>query len=139
VRAVSSEYRASDWSARQALGAPDVYPKSGDAPKAWASKEPDAASEHLEVGFAPTRTKQIRIYETFNPGAIASVDAILASGKHERVLEVAAPAAVRDAARIVTIDLPCTAEPVVAVRVTLASAKVPGWNEIDAIGLVPCK
>src|SRR5580658_4145055 len=37
VRDVSSEYSTDGWSARQALGPPDVYPADGDRPQAWAS------------------------------------------------------------------------------------------------------
>ena len=37
------------------------------------------------------------------------------------------------------IDFECTAERVIAVRVTLDSKAVAGWNEIDAVGLIPCQ
>ena len=36
------------------------------------------------------------------------------------------------------IAFACTDQPVVAVKVTLASGAVPGWKEIDAIGGTPC-
>jgi hypothetical protein len=139
VRAVSSEFGADKWSAKQALGQPDVFPRSGDVPQAWASKEADTGSEFVELGFAPIRARGIRIYETFNPGAIASVEAIAESGAHIKAFEAAAPTPAPPASRATTIDLPCTAERIIAVRITLASARVPGWNEIDAVGLVPCR
>jgi|GEM_PF-3455876 len=139
VRAVSSEFGADKWSAKQALGQPDVFPKSGDVPQAWASKESDAGTEYVELGFAPIRARGIRIYETFNPGAVASVEAIAESGAHVKAFETAAPTAAPPASRATTIDMPCTTERIIAVRITLASARVPGWNEIDAVGLVPCR
>jgi hypothetical protein len=116
-----------------------VFPRSGDTPQAWASKEADAGTEYVELGFAPIRARGIRIYETFNPGAIASVEAIAESGAHVKAFESAAPSAAPPASRATTVDFPCTAERIVAVRITLASARVPGWNEIDAVGLVPCR
>jgi tetratricopeptide (TPR) repeat protein len=125
-------------SAKQALGAPNVYPHAGDVSQAWASKDADAQTEYIELGFEPVRTSAIRIYETFNPGAIATVEIITASGAHTKVAETASPVPAPPQARVVAIDVPCTSEPVVAVRITLASSRVPGWNEIDAVGLVPC-
>jgi len=133
VRDVSSEYSSDGWSARQVLGPPDVFPASGDIPKAWASLTPDANEEYIEVGFAqPMRAVGIDIYETFNPGAVALVQLI----EESRVTSIVPDPTNEQPLRV---RATCTAEPVVAVRVTLASASVPGWNEIDAIGLVPCE
>ena len=36
------------------------------------------------------------------------------------------------------IETNCTNEPIAAVRINIASHLVEGWNEIDAVGLVPC-
>src|SRR5262245_31473669 len=71
VRNFSSEYSTANWSAQQALGAPNVFPRSGDLDGAWASREPDATTEFIEVGFAqPQRASALEVYETYNPGAI---------------------------------------------------------------------
>jgi hypothetical protein len=143
VRAVSSEYNDSTSSAQQVVGAPNVYPRSGDLAGAWASKQPDGGDEFIEVGFAhPTRAHAIQIYETFNPGAVRSVEIITVSGRHELVYDnpgVGDLGGQLPPAMIKTIDTQCTSEPVLAVRVTLASGQVPGWNELDAIGIVPCR
>jgi hypothetical protein len=148
VIAVSSEYSSTDWSAQQVLGPPDVYPGYGDNPKAWASKEADAPTEFIEVGFArPTSLRELRIYETLNAGAISAIDVVTVSGKHAVTTTcgagspnracswpTAAPAGI---AQFMSFPVSCD-DPVVSVRVTLASAKVAGWNEIDAIGGVAC-
>jgi hypothetical protein len=132
VREFSSEYSNDGWSAQQVLGAPDVYPAQGDMPHAWASATPDAAVEFIEVGYArPMRAIGVDIYETFNPGAVSEV-ALISSGG---AVTLAADPVTDEPLQVRT---ECTAEPIEAVRVTLASAQVPGWNEIDAIGLVPC-
>jgi len=132
VRAVSSEYSPSDWSAQRALGPPDVYPRTGDLPNAWASQQPDAATEFIEVGYdKPQRASAVRIFETFNPGAISRIDTFTEHGS-------SAYAVNGSSEQPFELQIPCSADPIVAVRVTLDSASVPGWNEIDAIGLVSC-
>jgi hypothetical protein len=134
VRGFSSQYSPDAWSARQVLGAPDVYPRHGDEPGAWASVAPDAGDEWLEVGFDHEGSvRAIEVYETFNPGAVDRVELIGASG---RIIEVRPQR--RDATGRTRIELACTAESIVAARVHVASARVTGWNEIDAIGVVPC-
>jgi hypothetical protein len=148
VLAVSSQYSDTAWSARQVLGPPDVYPGSGDNGNAWASRDADAGNEFIEVGFAqPMPMRELQIFETYNPGAIASIDATTVSGRH---IELAAcrgtfiegacdaPLAMpRTGAQITRVPLTC-GEAIASVRVLLASGAVPGWNEIDAIGGVPC-
>jgi hypothetical protein len=136
VRAMSTQYSPTQWSAKRALGAPDVYPVGGDNGNAWASTDADAASEFLEVGFAqPTRANGVDIYETYNPGAVTIVDVITADGSHHVVYQGVAAAMEQSSYRRQIQFEPI--DDIVAVRVTLDSAAVPGWNEIDAIGLVP--
>jgi tetratricopeptide (TPR) repeat protein len=136
VRAVSSQYGVSSWSAAQALGPPDTYPAYGDARTAWASLAEDGGPETIEVGFAePVRARAIVVYETFNAGAITTVELVMAGGR--RVVYRGAPVATRET-RIHSVELPCTPEPVLAVKLVLDSKAVTGWNEIDAIGAVAC-
>jgi hypothetical protein len=140
VRAVSSEYSPDQWSAKQVLGAPDVYPQSGDLPHAWASREPDAPWEFIEVGFAkPGRIRGLQVYETNAPGAITQVEIITADGARKIVYEEPRVEAAATGSQISTFEFACSDEPIVAARVTLASGQVAGWNEIDAIGALPCK
>ena len=138
VRGFSSQYTESSWAATQALGAPDVYPAHGDIAKAWASRGADDSDEWLEVGFDRAGSiSAVQIYETFNPGAIDHVELITTTGR--RI--TAQPSGITPTGTTSvssSINLSCTTEPIVAVRVHVASTKVPGWNEIDAIGVVPC-
>lgn len=133
VRAMSSQYAADSWAATRALGAPDVFPASGDNAKAWASRDADAAGEFLELGFPMTDAIGVDIFETFNPGAITSVELVTADGAHHAVYQGTASAMGSQANRR-HIELP-RIDHVVGVRVTLDSTAVPGWNEIDAVGL----
>ncbi len=142
--AASSQYSDTNWSMRQALGAPDTYPRHGDLNTAWASRAPDAEGEFLEVGFdRPVRIRAVIVAETFNPGAITAITAGLASGSRQvLVREGVTPITAMGgeyAAQLHRFDLRgCTAEPIASIRIDLDSAAVPGWNEIDAIGVEPC-
>jgi hypothetical protein len=140
VRGFSTQYSASSWSANQVLGPPNVYPMAGDNQGAWASLGADDRDEWIEVGFdQPQRIAATEIYETYNPGAVDRVTLTFQSGRQADVFH--GPAQARGATSFRNrIDLQqCTDEPVVAVRVHLASQQVAGWNEIDAIGVVPCQ
>ena len=138
VREMSTQYAASSWAANKVLGAPDVYPAYGDNTNAWASLGADDRDELLEVGYAqPVRASAVEIYETYNPGAVRSITLITTSGMRIEAYR-ANPIASGATANRLRVDTRCTAEPIAAVRVELGSLQVPGWNEIDAIGLVPC-
>ncbi len=138
VLASSSEYTASSWSAAQVLGEPNAYPNGGDNSSAWASLAEDDKSEFIEVAVPAYRVQAVQVYETYNPGAIRSIDIRLASGVERRVF-TGEPRVRSEQARVEEAGFACTDEKVVAVRVTLDSAAVPGWNEIDAIAVRPCR
>jgi len=138
VRGYSSQYTATSWAATQALGAPNVFPGHGDNANAWASLGADDRDEWLEVGFErPTAISAVEVYETFNAGAVGRVELITTTGRridaHAGGLAVSGEGSAR---RSITVS--CTSEPIVAVRVHVNSLAVAGWNEIDAIGVVPC-
>ncbi|HUJ58051.1 MAG TPA: hypothetical protein VLX92_06150 [Kofleriaceae bacterium] len=148
VIAFSSEYSPTSWSAHQVLGPPDVFPGSGDNARAWASRDADGQSEFIEVGFDhPIAMRELRIYETYNPGAISSVEVTTVWGRKIALMACSGtfttaacdgPMAIPSGgAQISRVPLRCDV-PIASVRVTLASAAVPGWNEIDAIGGVAC-
>jgi hypothetical protein len=138
VRGFSTQYTETSWSASQALGAPDVYPQHGDIQKAWASLGSDDRDEWIEVGFdRANRLSALEIYETFNPGAVSRVDLIAEDGRTITAF-TAEPEARGEASFRRRVDLGCTDDAIVAVRVHVASTAVAGWNEIDAIGAVPC-
>jgi hypothetical protein len=135
---VSTQYSDQAWSANQVLGPPDVYPEHGDHNKAWASHGADDRAEHIEVGFEhPERVSGIEIYETFNAGAIDKVELITVKGKRIDV-PIGTQATGTNASVRSVFNVRCTQEPVAAVRVSLDSQRVSGWNELDAIGIVPC-
>jgi serine/threonine-protein kinase len=136
LRAASSEYDAASSAARQILGPPDVYPAHGDDARAWASEDPDGGPEHVHVVFPPVRARAVVIVESFHPGAVARVDDL--SSPAAPVVLWEGRAAPHGAARVLTVQL---VEPrtITELRVVLDTTRVPGWNELDAIGLLPAQ
>jgi len=138
VRAFSTEYSSSSWSAQQALGAPNVYPRSGDDANAWASRDADAPTEFIELGFdQPQRTRALEIYETYNPGAITQVELITEQGT--RIVVPRRELRRNGGAAISSFGGTCMRERIIGARIAVASGKVAGWNEVDAVGLLPCQ
>ena len=143
VLGYSTQYSETAWSANQALGAPNVYPNHGDIQQAWASRTADAQDEWIELGYdVPRQVSAVEIYETYNPGAIGTVELITTSGQRIQLRgpmpndDSEAPP-VQEVNKLV-LQTPCTSEPIAAVRINVASTGTKGWNEIDAVGLVTC-
>jgi hypothetical protein len=127
------------WSPGQATGEPDawLFKTGGDYIQAWASLTPDGQEEWLELTWdEPLEAVGVDVYETYNPGALVRVIA------YKDDVEVAKWEGIdptpRDApdgkgiSKIRFDKLVSTAK----IRLILDSANVPGWNEIDAVGLV---
>src|SRR3954447_977683 len=73
VISFSSQYSPSNWSAAQALGAPNT-PGCGDIITAWASSSADGQREFLELGFSiHGEASRVRIFQTLAAGAIDTV------------------------------------------------------------------
>jgi enterochelin esterase-like enzyme len=136
----SSEYNGqgkaddADWSAAQACGRPDTE-TDGDHPTAWASHKPDDGDEWLELTYkAAVRPARVRIHESFNPGAVAKIEALDEEKKWRVVWKgtdtTTASPGVLDAA------LEASSFATRTIRITLDAAGVEGWNEIDAVQLI---
>jgi hypothetical protein len=120
------------WGPEQATGAPDTQ-QAGDMQTAWASELPDGGPEWLRVGFArAVKAAEIRIRETFNPGAISKVT-VMAAGKEEVVWEGQDPTREAPGTLVVQVPQEFVTD---SVKIYVDSARVPGWNEIDAVELV---
>jgi hypothetical protein len=138
VHGASSEYGSAGWSAGQARGAPNVYPRHGDVTEAWATRAPDGGTEWIEVAFElPDPARGLVLVETFNPGAVVRVDD-LSDRAHPVTLWRGTSKPTPGRARLLrlTFARPRTIE---RVRVVLDTRRVKGWNEIDAIGLLPAR
>jgi hypothetical protein len=132
----SSQYSPTDYGAIQATGAPDVYPNSGDEAKAWASQSTDDMAEFIIVEYkTPVVADSVWVFQTFNPGAISKITVKAMDADHV-VYENMNPQSVGSCAHVLSVSTK-TCSPITSVRIDVASPKVSGYNEIDAVGLLP--
>jgi hypothetical protein len=123
------------WSPGQSAGAPDTA-AHGDFATAWASANPDGGKEWLQLSY-PTATeiKQVVIHETYNPGAVSRVLALMPDGSEqvlwEGVEQVSNPGQKMDSVFEVPPGIRSD-----RLRVELDTKRVAGWNEIDAVELI---
>ena len=122
------------WGPEQATGAPDT-PGAGDQATAWASATQDGDDEWLELEYAaPVVAESVLIHEVYNPGAVFKVVGYTESGMEAELWTGKDPTP-RDADKGVSeIDLKGKLE-TKRIRLHIKSKDVPGYNEIDAVGL----
>lgn len=135
VVAFSSQYSPTSWSAAQTLGAPNTV-GCGDINTAWASASSDGRREFLELEFAdPAPVNRVYIHETLAPGAVDTVYVFNpGTQQYEKVYEGTAQAGTPCPRRFAII-FPQTTFPVSRIRIAINSQLVPGYNEIDAVGI----
>jgi hypothetical protein len=102
---------------------------------AWASRNPDGGVEWLKVDYdTEVELAEVRVRETYNPGAVVRVSAVLADGSEALIWEGAEEPAEAP------VDRSFPVKPgnlrARSIKIYLDTAKVPGWNEIDAVELV---
>ena len=132
----SSEDDEPDYAAAQALGPPDTWPAYDDLATAWAPLTQDEQREWIELSYgAPAPINSIWAFETYNPGAIDSAYVWNPNAGHYDLVWHGAAAAGPPVAHVKAITFPLTPYPVSRIRLALNSPAVPGWNEIDAVGI----
>src|SRR5262249_25198500 len=131
LKAVPQPKRA--WGPEQATGPPDTQ-EAGDFQTAWASRTPDGQDEWLLLEYAePVKPKEVVVHETYNPGAVTRVTAFKLDGTEVEVWKGKDPSAGKD---IGVSVLPFKGDfRTNRIKLYIESTKVPGWNEIDAVGL----
>lgn len=137
VIAFSTEYDNPSWAAAQVLGAPDTYPNYGDISTAWTSASSDAGREFLVYHYPPTNATEVAVYVTYNPGFIDTVYVRQAATGNWINIYIGTAGPTVSVAEIEHYPIPNGTGAVDAVRLAMDNAAVGGWNEIDAIGLVP--
>ncbi len=122
------------WGPEQATGSPDTQ-GPGDIVTAWASLTPDGQDEWLLLEYAePVVPAAVLVHETYNPGALCRVTAFRLNGEEVEVWKGKDPTAPEAGVGVseIAIDKPFKTN---RVKLTIDSKAVPGWNEIDAVGL----
>lgn len=123
------------WGPEQACGAPDTF-EAADRATAWASREPDDSQQWLLLEYAtPVRMAKLCVHESFQPGALAAVAVLTPQGEELELWRNDTPKSPEEASRVLQLDVP-VGFVVERVLLRFACERVPGWNEIDAVGIV---
>ncbi len=130
----STELTPVQYSAKQALGKPDVLPAGGQSPNAWSPDKPKR-KEFLKLGFAkPINIQQIAIAESHNPSAIFRVLVYDEAGNEYEVNKLN-PMAVPLKGRMLNLFMEKTSYKVVAVKIEFDGAALPDYFGIDAVAI----
>jgi len=123
-----------DWGPEQATGEPDTN-MAGDIVTAWASASQDGQDEWLLMEYAnPVVPPAVLVYETFNPGSLVRVTGFKLDGEEVELWKGVDPTPTD--AGMGTSEIPVKISFTIArVKLYIDSKNVPGWNEIDAVGL----
>jgi hypothetical protein len=132
----SSEFSNDEWSALQAVGAPDT-PRCGDYQTAWATAGSDTVETLVLTYTLSVRVTGINVIQSFNPNQVIQVDLVGAFGRTVPVYE----------AEPVQVDQPCPYTLVIPIEKTEGrydriqitvdqSVLGLGWNQIDAVELI---
>ncbi len=124
------------YRAIQVLGSPNKLPQNGESVCAWSTAGADTyAEEYIKVGFEnPVRIKQVSIGENWGAGAIIRVLAYDSTDR-EYIIHENKEDDPTEKGRMSNIIIPQTEYRVYAIKLIVAPAKIPGYNQIDAIGI----
>lgn len=134
----SSQYGTEANAASQALGIPDAIGGIHAEDNAWMPKRSDHfVNEYLQVAFPKAiAIQQVVIAQSKNPGAINKIYLIESSGRRHKVYEERNPTPTGETYGVFRLDLEAlTPFRVVGLRLELKTKAVPGYNQIDAIGV----
>lgn len=135
----SSTY-GSGFNPNQATSAPNT--PYGDNEGSWATESEDDPNEFITLYYDKgVIGNKVLVYQNFNPGAITKVEVSTTKPNEEEeptwiTIANPTPAAI-NTNKVEIAEFPYNLnEPVYLVKVSLASDSVPGYNEIDAVGIV---
>ena len=129
------QYPWPHYEAAQATGPPNSQ-RAGDSSSAWCPATADGGAEWLLLDYEKLiAPKAIVLHENFVPGAVVRITHYPTLGNEQTLWEGAYTPA--ESATGITSTLPiATAIKTNRIKVYLDTAASPGWNEIDAVGLV---
>lgn len=122
------------WGPEQATGEPDTN-MAGDIVTAWASQTQDDQDEWLMLEYAePVVPTAVLVYETYNPGALVRVTAFRLDGEEVELWKGQDPTTPDNEMGISEVPVKVNFK-TNRIKLYIASKAVPGWNEIDAVGV----
>ncbi|HVS37762.1 MAG TPA: hypothetical protein VMS17_19525 [Gemmataceae bacterium] len=123
-----------DWGPEQATGEPDTN-MAGDIVTAWASASQDDREEWLMLEYEDMiQPSAVLVYETFNPGALYRVTAFKTNGEEVELWKGKDPTPTESGMGVSEIPVKATFK-TNRIKLYIDSPSVPGWNEIDAVGV----
>ena len=137
----SSEYHdpkyTKEFRAGQVLGRPNKLPQFGSSFCAWSpASRGDTLGEWIKVGYrTPVHVRQIAVAESFNEGTVEKIFLFDESDKAYEVYKYQKTDTVAALGRMLNVFVPLTSYKVKAVKLVLNTARIKGWNHIDAIGI----
>lgn len=128
--------QSNQFKAVQVLGKPNKLPATGQSPTAWSPSKPDnPEGEWIKVGFEePIEIKQIAIAENYNPGSITHIYAYDLSDQEFLLFRNLNVNPLVVEGRMLQI-FQSTDYKVKAIKIQMNTAKILGYNQIDAIGI----
>ena len=133
------------WGPEQAIGSPNTF-SYGDLPTAWATRQSDGPPEWLLLDYdVPVNPARVDVYETYNPGAVVAVW-VFPPGLSTSAMSGAElfwsgvdPTNITTTSKPFHVfkDGPAIDMQFVTSRLLIViDNSIPGWNEIDAVGLI---
>ena len=130
-----NQYQEFDYSGQQALGPPDAFPP-GHMNKNAFRMSGDSEFGTLRLGFAvPQQIQQVIIIENNQPGRIAQVKLIDEFGFNYIIYQQESQN-LNAKFRSMVLSLPRTQYQVKSIEIKLNSIPVPGYCQIDAVGIL---
>ena len=130
----SSELDEAQFSVKQLLGKPNVYPWGEGSPNAWTPSRPNK-KEFVKVGFSnPKQIRQIAIAESYNPSTLSKIFFYDEAG-NEYLMITREPVIINQPGRFLRLYTELTPYKVAAVKLEFIGDAVPGYYSIDAIGI----
>jgi len=130
----SSELDETQFSTKQLLGKPNVYPWGEGSPNAWTPSRPNK-KEFIKVGFDnPRPIRQIAIAESYNPSTLSKIFFYDEAG-NEYLMITREPVIINQPGRFLRLFTELTDYNVAAVKLEFDGDAVPGYYSIDAIGI----
>ena len=122
------------WGPEQVVGPPNTH-QAGDIPTAWAPLSSQGGrDEWLHVNYdRAVDISEVRVRETYNPGAIAKLAAVLSDGQEVVLWEGVTPPTEAPVDTSFSVPAGIQAQ---SVKIYLDRTRAQGWNEIDAVELI---
>jgi hypothetical protein len=138
IQIKSTHVKGLSWSPMKAAGKPDVN-RYADDTHAWASQTQDGSPEWLILEYDTAAIpRRVDVYENYCPGALSKVTVFDANDKEIDAWSGTDPSAGANTLSVSKIPISLNI-PTKKIKLYIDSQNVPGWNEIDAAGLISDK